>query len=116
MPMGQYIPALEQGSLNSKATLIRTMLSRCLPGVFLLALLLIPGPGECLAEDGILRLMRADFLLSDASSPPPDDAPWRPQTLPDNWNLSRYGAGGNSWYRLRFDLSHLPSQTQAVYI
>jgi len=94
----------------------RTMLSRCLPGVFLLALLLIPGPGECLAEDGILQLTRADFLLSDASSPPPDDAPWRPQTLPDNWNLSRYGAGGNSWYRLRFDLPHLPSQTQAVYI
>jgi hypothetical protein len=50
-------------------------------------------------------LEQGEFLLSDDRLPPPDDAPWRPVTLPDNWFLSHPGATRTGWYRLPFDLA-----------
>src|SRR5262249_52542108 len=42
--------------------------------------------------------------------------PWRPQTLPDNWMVSRPNAHGYGWYRLRFDLSHVTEDPYAVFL
>src|ERR1044071_2593579 len=57
------------------------------------------------AGESVLHLDRADFVLSDAVLPPPADAPWSPQVLPDLWALSRPGTAQTSgWYRLRFDV------------
>lgn len=61
-------------------------------------------------------LTGGEFVLDESATPPPDAAAWKPQTLPDNWNLSRPGQGGNGWYRLRFDLPRQPLVLYAVYI
>jgi signal transduction histidine kinase len=50
-------------------------------------------------------LDRADFLLGSSRVPPPDDAPWKPVSLPDNWYLSHPGNTQVGWYRFTFDLS-----------
>jgi signal transduction histidine kinase len=49
-------------------------------------------------------LARGDFVLSDSPSPPPDDAPWKPVTLPDNWFASHPGEARAGWYRLAFQM------------
>ena len=68
------------------------------------------------AENTSLILRAAEFVLDDAPDPPPDAAPWQPQSLPDNWNLSRPGTGGFGWYRVRFDLPRQPDGPYAVYV
>jgi len=50
-------------------------------------------------------LDRADFVLGNSRTPPPDDAPWKPVSLPDNWYLSHPGATQVGWYRFTFDLT-----------
>ena len=50
-------------------------------------------------------LTQGEFVVSDTRSPPSDDAPWRPVTLPDNWFLSHPGPARAGWYRLPFDLA-----------
>jgi signal transduction histidine kinase len=75
---------------------------------------LISGPGW--AADPILRLSAAELILDDTASPPPETAPWQPQSLPDNWNRSRPGVGGNAWYRVQFALPREPDQLHAVYV
>ncbi len=67
------------------------------------------------AADSILILNAAEFVL-DGAITPPDAAVWQPQPLPDNWNRSRPGLGGNAWYRLRFELPHQPDQLYAVHV
>lgn len=78
--------------------------------------LLLLGPSSALAADPVLRLSSAEFILSDAPEPPPDSAPWQPQSLPDNWRVSRPGTYGYGWYRLRFDLPAAPDQLFAAYM
>ena len=68
------------------------------------------------AVDTVLRLTSAEFVLDDATSPPPDTASWQPQSLPDNWNRSRPGVGGNAWYRLHFALPRESRELYAFYI
>jgi hypothetical protein len=68
-----------------------------------------------LAGDLVLKLDQAEFILDDSETPPSESAPWKPQRLPDNWSLSRPQAGGFGWYRIRFELSELPSGLYAVY-
>ncbi|HMH17885.1 MAG TPA: sensor histidine kinase, partial [Burkholderiales bacterium] len=41
----------------------------------------------------------------NSRTPPPDNAPWQPVKLPDNWYLSHPGNAQVGWYRLAFDLS-----------
>lgn len=68
------------------------------------------------AAEPTLTLDAAEFVLGDSKSPPPDASPWTPQRLPDNWNLSRPGAGGTGWYRLRFELPDRPDSLHVVYV
>jgi len=70
------------------------------------------------AQDTAVHVLEsADFVSGDARLPPPDDAPWQPAKLPDNWYLSRPGDAQVGWYRLAFDLS--PEQarfTHSLYL
>lgn len=66
--------------------------------------------------DAALALNDAQFLLSDADTPPGDSAPWQAVRLPDNWNLTRPGVGGFGWYRLQFVLPQRPQDGWALYV
>ena len=72
-------------------------------------------PMMSLADEQVLQLDRAEFVLDDAESPPPDSAAWKPQQLPDNWSVSRPQAIGFGWYRIPFVLVQPPTQLYAVY-
>ena len=85
-------------------------------GILIGLLTLVAQPMVASAGDPVLRITQAEFLFSDAAEPPLDSVPWQPQTLPDNWVLSRPGTHGYSWYRLRFDLPRQPDQPYGVYI
>lgn len=50
---------------------------------------------------------QAEFVQSTSGAPPPNDAPWQPVRLPDNWNESRPGTSGIGWYRI--DLPPVPA-------
>jgi signal transduction histidine kinase len=75
----------------------------------------ILAPMMSLADEQILRLDRAEFVLDDGELPPPDSAAWKPQQLPDNWNVSRPQVIGFGWYRISFVLAQPPTQLYAVY-
>jgi signal transduction histidine kinase len=72
-------------------------------------------PITSLSDTQVLQLDRAEFVLDEGELPPPDSAPWKPQPLPDNWNVSRRNVGGFGWYRIRFVLVQPPTQLYAVY-
>jgi len=63
----------------------------------LLALLALGACGTRPAE--VTELAQARFLASPDTRPPAEDAPWKPQHLPDDWRASRPGASGSGWYR-----------------
>lgn len=89
----------------------------CLLTGLLLSLFLFPvGLDAEEGGEGVLLLNQAAFVLSDSSTPPPNDATWGPQALPDRWDLSRPGVGGIGWYRTRFHLSPRQDPTYAVYL
>jgi len=57
-------------------------------------------------EPVVIRVLdRADFVLGNSRTPPPDDAPWKPVSLPDNWYLSHPGETQVGWYRFTYDLT-----------
>src|SRR5262245_61205383 len=56
----------------------------------------------CIGSEDILAIDTAAIVLDASTQPPPDTRAWAPVQLPDNWNLSRPGQGGQAWYRLRF--------------
>jgi len=62
------------------------------------------------------QLDAAQILLGDAPELPSDVAPWQPQTLPDNWSVSRPHVHGYAWYRLRFDLPQVTDDPHAVFL
>ena len=68
------------------------------------------------AAAAALTLDAAEFVRDDSSAPPPDSASWQPQALPDNWNATRPGEGGNAWYRVRFELPRSPDRLHAIYV
>src|SRR5579862_829623 len=74
------------------------------------------GGGSLALADAVQQLDAAQILLGDTPGLPPDSAPWQPQTLPDNWNVSRPQVHGYSWYRLRFDLPQVTDDPYAVYL
>ena len=59
---------------------------------------------------------RAEFVLSDAKTPPGDAAPWQPVRLPDEWRRSRPGVSGEGWYRIGVDLPSAPTRAQALEV
>ncbi len=73
---------------------------------------------QAFAQDAppVRQLTQAQILLGDSATPPPDDAAWSIQSLPDNWNKTRPGIGGFAWYRLDFDLKADDIQLSALYI
>ena len=83
---------------------------------FLAMICAILVPTISLANEQILRLDRAEFVLDHGELPPPDSAAWKPQQLPDNWGESRPNIGGFGWYRLRFHLVGQPQQPYALYL
>lgn len=64
----------------------------------------------------VLELHDAEFIVQSGSSPPANDAAWVPLKLPDYWNISRPGVGGDGWYRIHFSLSDVSRDIQAVYL
>ena len=82
---------------------------------FLAVLCATFAPMMSLADEQVLQLDRAEFVLDDTESPPPDSAAWKPQQLPDNWSVSRPQASGFGWYRITFVLVQPPTQLYAVY-
>ena len=81
------------------------------------ALLLAVAAHAAQAQIPVQVLDQAEFVLNDSRTPPPDNAPWQPVTLPDNWYLSRPGDTQVGWYRITFDRS--PEQARiphSVYL
>lgn len=65
-------------------------------------------------DGGVLRFEQAEFVVSDATTPPQDG--WRPQRLPDSWLHNHPGLKGVGWYRMRFTLEALPPTGTALYV
>ena len=93
------------------------MCLRALPQIVfrLLVVLVLLAPVNAIADTPLV-LDSAQFVPSDATTPPPDSAAWKSQALPDNWDVSRPNAWGYAWYRLRFDLRAQPTQPYAMYL
>ena len=66
-------------------------------GPALMLAALVPVPAR--AQDGAIDLTAAEIVLDESASPPANSQSWKPQPLPDNWNLTRPGHGGLAWYR-----------------
>ena len=65
-------------------------------------------------EHGVIRFDDAEFVVSDAVTPP--QAGWKPQRLPDSWLHNHRGLEGIGWYRLQFQLDTLPRAGTALYV
>jgi signal transduction histidine kinase len=50
----------------------------------------------------------AQFVLSKANSLPGDTAPWSTVALPHQWRTTNPGVAGSGWYRIEFELDHVP--------
>jgi signal transduction histidine kinase len=90
-----------------------TAINRFCFALLLLCAAAISAPSH--GSDLVLKLDEAEFILDDSEVPPADSAPWKPQPLPDNWNVSRPQASGFGWYRIPFVLAERPRQLYAVY-
>jgi signal transduction histidine kinase len=66
--------------------------------------------------EGPAPIRQAEILLVGGMEPPPDDARWQPQSLPDDWSRSRPTSSGDAWYRIELDRPVDPAQALAVYI
>src|SRR5437868_5915131 len=106
------------GSSSSRAAaavLLARRWLRCLmlgPALVIAALVAVPAR----ADDRVIDLTAAEIVLDDSASAPADSRSWKPQPLPDNWNLTRPGHGGLAWYRLRFSLARQPDGMYAVFV
>ncbi|HET9664974.1 MAG TPA: ATP-binding protein [Burkholderiales bacterium] len=65
-------------------------------------------------DKGVLRFEQAEFVVSDADTPP--QAGWKPQRLPDSWLRNHPGLAGIGWYRMQFRLDALPPAGTALYV
>lgn len=64
----------------------------------------------------VVEIRAAWFLQTDAPRPPPRDAAWQRQALPDSWRESRPGVHGYGWYLAEFTLPAQPRGLHAIYI
>ncbi len=74
------------------------------------------GPAADIERHPTLQLDRAWFVLDDSALPPPDDAAWKAQALPDNWQLTRPGVSGYGWYRLNVELPAIARHDYGIYL
>jgi signal transduction histidine kinase len=79
-----------------------------------LSLLLLHAASSAAPAAHATVIDRAEFVLSDAMTPPGDAAPWQPVVLPDEWRRSRPGVSGEGWYRIGVDLPSAPNRAQAL--
>lgn len=98
-------------------------LSACFAGAWLGALLLAIGAqaqfislNAAAVTAPPVTLTSAAFIVSAAPAPPPDSAPWKSVTLPDNWHASRPGFSGTVWYRIPFVVAPNAVFTHALYM
>ena len=82
----------------------------------ILLLMLIPTAASAAHHPKVVTFEHAEYLISDARKPPPDDANWQPITLPDNWALTRPGFKGQVWYRIHFFIDGHKPRSRSVYI
>ncbi len=65
----------------------------------------------------VLHPTQTWFLMADGENPPQGDhLSWQERTLPDNWDESQPGIGGNGWYRIHFELEQPPDRLWAIYL
>ena len=78
----------------------------------LLSLLALPAYASSVTE-----LWSAEFLLSDAKTPPPDNAAWETISLPDKWtDPNRYRQGLTGWYRLQLPANAPIDESWSIYL
>jgi signal transduction histidine kinase len=82
--------------------------------IALLSLLSIASAAQPTTSAPDLRFEQAEFVVSDAVTPPRDG--WRLQRLPDSWFHNHSGLAGIGWYRMRFQLGALPPAGAALYV
>jgi signal transduction histidine kinase len=68
------------------------------------------------ADVAPIIIAETDFVMADSAAPPPADADWKPQQLPDQWRQSRSGLSGDGWYRATVTLAAPPTGIWAVYL
>lgn len=90
--------------------MIHHLLKLALAG-FLLCIAFIANPAFA-----VLEMREAEVVAIQSDTPPSDAAQWSPLQLPDQWKHSRSGYGGDVWYRLRFTMSEVPREEQAVFL
>ncbi|MGH8530191.1 MAG: hypothetical protein ACRETN_10220, partial [Nevskiales bacterium] len=77
---------------------------------------LVAGP-PAHAGSTVAPVITGEFLLQPGSSPPAADVPgWQARTVPDDWDKSQPGVGGNGWYRFALKLDSAPQDSWAVYL
>jgi signal transduction histidine kinase len=59
-------------------------------------------------------IQRALVLFVGGDAPPPDDAPWQPRLLPDDWSRTRPDSSGDAWYRI--DVARTANDTGLMVI
>jgi signal transduction histidine kinase len=101
--------------LSRAVDILRNVLLRIFAGLLALAAAASMASAADPAAQTV-QLTQAKIILGANSSPPADTAPWQMQTLPDNWNVSRPGVGGEVWYRIEFELSPTQLELSALYI
>ncbi len=73
--------------------------------------------GDAEGEMGVpAPILQAQILLTGGDTPPPDGAPWQPQSLPDDWSRTRPQIGGDAWYRIEFELPPDRVMLSVVYV
>jgi signal transduction histidine kinase len=72
--------------------------------------------GIASAQPSPIVFEQAEFVLSDATLPPGDDATWTPVTLPDDWRRTRPGVTGTGWYRIKLQLETKPLRNRGIYM
>jgi len=85
-------------------------------GVALLATVLIPAWAQTAAQPQPMLVERAQFVLSDARTPPDASAAWQPVQLPDDWRRLGGDQRVQGWYRIRFDVPVVPERPLAIYL
>ena len=65
----------------------------------------------------LIKLEQAQFLASNAATPPPASAQWQSLKLPDLWKLNHAQLSGAAWYRFDFDYPNMQEQQlYALYL
>jgi hypothetical protein len=68
------------------------------------------------ADIAPIVIVQTDFVMADSAFPPPPEADWKPQSLPDQWRQSRTARSGTGWYRATITLDEVPGGIWAIYL